>query len=567
MRWRLSGDWLWLATWGLVSSLWCLGAAAQLGATFDEPIYLNRGLEGWRTFSHRGLLMLGTMPLPIDVQTLPLHFSERLSGVQFDPVEDFSTMLFWARAGALPFWWLLLVYARLAGRQLAGPWGGRLAVALIACEPNLLAHAALATTDIAISACLLALLYHFRAGREAGWRRRCGVPGLWFGLALLAKASALVYGPICLVVVELERLVHAGALACPPGTPWGARAGHAWGRFRPVLRDLAAIGGLGVVVMFVYCGCDFEPEPTFLRWARELPDSRFAAAMRWLAEHLRLFSNAGEGLVRQIKHNMHGHNTYLLGQASPRALWYYFPLLLTIKLSTPLLLAPLAVGAARARALANWACLAAAVLLVCSLNFRVQIGIRLVLPLVVLAVVGLSGACVAAVHGGAVGLRPRLLAGAAVLAVVWNAGAALAVWPHGLCYVNELWGGTDNGYHLVSDSNYDWGQGVPDLAAWQRQHDAEVIDLWYFGNDPTVDALPVHHVPLHGLGVERPSDVLSHLEGRYLAVSTTLLYGQVTNDGSHAVAAAFLRSCPIAGRTRTFLIFERRTLEQYAAAR
>src|SRR5436190_11205142 len=106
MRWRLGGDWLWLAAFGLVSSLWCLGAAARLGPTFDEPVYLTRGLEGWRTFSHHGLLVLGTMPLPIDVQTLPLFLHERFTGVPLDPVADFSTMLFWARAGALPFWWL-----------------------------------------------------------------------------------------------------------------------------------------------------------------------------------------------------------------------------------------------------------------------------------------------------------------------------------------------------------------------------------------------------------------------------------------------------------------------------
>src|SRR5204863_2814462 len=95
---------------------------------------------------------------------------------------------------------------------LAGPWGGRLAVALVACEPNMLAHASLATTDIAVTACLMALLYHFRTGREAGWVRRRAVPAVWFGLAILAKASALVYGPLCLIVLEGERLARAGVL-------------------------------------------------------------------------------------------------------------------------------------------------------------------------------------------------------------------------------------------------------------------------------------------------------------------------------------------------------------------
>src|SRR5213076_3194197 len=92
--------------------------------------------------------------------------------------------------------------------ELAGPWGGRAVVAALACEPNLLAHAALATTDVAVSACLLALVYHFHA-------RRDGLPLFWFGAAVTAKASGLVFGGLCLLIVELLRLVRGGAFGDP----------------------------------------------------------------------------------------------------------------------------------------------------------------------------------------------------------------------------------------------------------------------------------------------------------------------------------------------------------------
>ena len=52
-------DWLWFLAWGVASSLWCWTAARELGATFDEPIYIQRGLQAWRTGSHEGLLRLG----------------------------------------------------------------------------------------------------------------------------------------------------------------------------------------------------------------------------------------------------------------------------------------------------------------------------------------------------------------------------------------------------------------------------------------------------------------------------------------------------------------------------
>jgi hypothetical protein len=197
-------DWLWFLAWGIASSWWCLTAARELGATFDEPVYIQRGLELWRTGSHQGLLQLGTMPLPVDLDTLPLYLWERWHGVRLDPDNDLEQLLPWARAGTLVFWWLLLAYARLAGRHLAGIWGSRLAVAFVAAEPMLLAHASLATTDLAVTACLLAMVYHYRTGRDARWFRRVAVPAFWFGATVLAKASGLVFGPVCLLVVELE---------------------------------------------------------------------------------------------------------------------------------------------------------------------------------------------------------------------------------------------------------------------------------------------------------------------------------------------------------------------------
>jgi hypothetical protein len=557
--WRRQwADALWFLAWAVGSSAWCLTAAAQLGPTFDEPIYFQRGIQGWRDFSHRGLLTLGTMPLPTDVQSLPLYLWETVQDTPIDLENDIDSMLFWMRAGNLVFWLLLLWYGRQIGRLLAGPWGGRLAVALLACEPNLLAHAALATTDIAISACLLALLYHFRAGREAGWFRRVALPAVWFGLAILAKASAVVYGPICLAIVEFERLVRSGALANLTGNTWGERLSAVWKRTRQSRHDLPWIGIGGLAFAVIYCGSDFQPQPAFVRWAHGLPAGLSASVMVAFADNLCIFSNAFEGIARQVKHNMHGHGAYLLGVENPRALWYYFPVLLTIKLSIPVLLAPFAVAATRARALANWACLTALVLLAFSLTFRVQIGIRLVLPLVSIGLVGLAAAIVQAVQSARWQWTRPALAGGVVLGLLWMTVALANIWPHGLCFVNPLWGGTAHGYELVSDSNYDWGQGLPELLAWQKQNGAPV-DVWYFGQDQKCNIPPLRLVSLEALNVDGPDDVLSYVEGRYLAVSTTMIYGN-TGLSSHRNAAAFLRSCRPTARTATFLIYDRQTL-------
>ena len=175
-------DYLWLLLCGVFASWYCISAAQKLGATFDEPFYISAGLERWRTGSYEQLLRAGTMPLPVDVQTLPVYLYETWQGITLDAVTDLDLILPWARLGTLVFVWLLLIYGRLIGRGLAGPWGGRLAVAFLALEPSILGHASLATTDVSITACLLAFAYHYWKNRESE-RWICAWACLPFGLA------------------------------------------------------------------------------------------------------------------------------------------------------------------------------------------------------------------------------------------------------------------------------------------------------------------------------------------------------------------------------------------------
>ncbi len=552
-------DWLWFLAWVVGSSAACVSAAWRIGATFDEPLYISRAMEGWRNGSHEGLLHLGTMPLPLDLCSMPIYLCERWRGTPFDLSRDIDALLPWYRLGTLVFWVLLLFYARLIGRQLAGPRGGRLAVAFLACEPSLLAHASLGATDIAETACVVALVYHFRTDRESSWLRRLAWPTFWYAAAVLAKASGLVFGPLCMVVLEGERLAREGSLQLPQWRDLRGWCRQTWNAVAPLRRDLTIIICSGLAIVFVYCGSDWKPLPSFVAWSRSLPSGAMGTAMIWLAEHLCIFSNAGEGLMRQVGHNMRGHGVYLLGASGPSYFWYYFPVALTMKLSIPLLVGTLLVAAVRSRALLNWALVTAAALLVFSLNCHVQIGIRLVLPLCALLAIGLAAAVVQAVRDVGPGWRRRLLQSSAAAGVLWTGIAAAAIWPNWLCYVNEFWGGTERGYLCLSDSNYDWGQGVPELARWRSAHPRPPLDVWYFGTDPLLERLPVRDLPLHALPIERPEDVVARVQGHYLAASTTLLYGsyaQGTQGNAMRNAADFLRGREPVARTTTFLIYD-----------
>ena len=549
---------LWFVGWAIASSVWCLQAAATLGATFDEPIYLRAGLECWRNKTHEPLLRMGTMPLPGDLATMPLYLYETWTGTTLElEHSDVSQPLFWARATTLLFWWLLLFYARAVGRHLAGLWGGRLAVAFLACEPSFLAHASLATTDIAAAAFLLPAAYYFALGREqASWLRRIALPALWFGAAMFAKASALAYAPICWFLIETHRLATKGTFRMPAeegagGRNFWMRVAHVFRQYVPWWRDAWRCGVLGLAVVFVLCGSDWKPQPSFVRWAHGLPDGAAHDTMVWLADHLAVFSNAGHGLVYQIRHNLRGHSTFLLGDMSERSLWYYYPVLLSIKLPLPILLLPVVIAALRPWSLSNWACAIAAGLLLYSLNCKVQIGIRLMLPWLAIGIVGLAGALVHAWQTSSQSWRRRTFAVVGAGSLAWLSIVAVAAWPQGLCYVNELWGGPSRGYTLVSDSNYDWGQGLKELASWQRAHDVADLDVWYFGTDPLLQELPMRSIVAAPMSRAQLLDII---RGRRLAVSTTLVFGAYLSHNSEL--PPLLRGMRPVARTQTFLIYD-----------
>jgi hypothetical protein len=524
----------------MIASCWLsISAAGQLGATFDEPLYIARGLDFWRTGSHAGLMRLGTMPLPADLATLPLYLYERWSGVSLHLPADLPQILTAARSVTLVFWTLLLVYCWRAGWLIAGRWAGILAAALVAFEPTILAHASFATTDIAVSACLLAMACHFKTADSSPTLRRAGLTAPWFAAAVLSKASALLFGPLILVAIEAQR------------------SRHFFNQSKKFWHDLALMVGLGMVLVFLYCGCDWGSEPSFVKWAQALPPGPFGGCMKWLSAHLNIFTNAGDGLVRQIRHNVRGHGpvaAYLLGSTA-RAFWYYFPLALTIKLTIPLLLLPVVLAFISPGALGNWANAVALVLLLMSPIYRVQIGIRMVLPLIVFAAVGLGASLVAAYRKIDSGWQRPAIAAAALFTVAANAFTAISIRPNAICYGNALWGGTGREFKLLSDSNCDWGQGLPELSRWQRIHSEAPLDVWYFGTDPAMNALNARSLRIEQMAIERPADLSAIVKGRYLAASKTLVYG-APESKAHSTAAAYLREQRPFDQTSTFLIYD-----------
>ncbi len=79
-----------------------------------------------------------------------------------------------------------------------------------------------------------------------------------------------------------------------------------------------------------------------------------------------------------------------------------------------------------------------------------------------------------------------IMSSAVVLCVLLLAAECFATYPHYLAYFNWVAGGPANGYKHLVDSSLDWGQDLPGLKRWLKEHDLDSpgktpVYLAYFG--------------------------------------------------------------------------------------
>jgi len=331
-----------------------------------------------------------------------------------------------ARLGILPFFWLACLVVYVWGRRVYGAAAAVLALFFFSFLPPILAHASLATTDMALTASLgAAFLTALRWAERPTWRN-----GLWFGaatgLAAISKFSSLVYFPAAITLALAGYFFFHRPAASALIASLKERL--------PSLGLAVATGALIIAAMY-----------------------RFSLPA--------LF----EGIRAVEAHNAEGHPTYLLGQRSISGFWYFYPVVLAVK--TPLALVVLAGMSLwwtfrdRARVRRDWPVFAfvAGILLV-ALFSRINIGVRHILPVYF----GFSLLAAAAVVDWTAGAQARTWIRASVgVLVVWFAGSSLLAHPDYLAYTNELAGSSPE--KILADSDLDWGQDMKRLSARLRE--------------------------------------------------------------------------------------------------
>ena len=273
------------------------------------------------------------------------------------------------------------------------------------------------------------------------------------GLALCTKSSALILGPILLLLYAVRR--------------WQQRRNFGAGE---CIRALATVGIIAFFVILLMYRFDAEPAGASAEFSRRFP------AASWLARipvpAMAYFQGLGTVFLKQTVEAQ--EYKYLLGRQSATGWWYMSPVALAIK--TPLAelaLLALAMGIAARRLRTvrlrdigfRWflVLLAPACYFIATLLSHSNSGERHLLPLYPFLFV----------FAAAMLLRTPLskwrLAAAAGLAalLILETGS---VHPHYLAFFNALAGGPAGGRQYLVDSNLDWGQDAKNLKAYLDAH-------------------------------------------------------------------------------------------------
>jgi len=423
----------------------------------------------------------------------------------------FMTVLLGIGLGVLLFMWTRELFG-------LGPAVGVLCLA--ACEPNLLAHARLVTTDLPVTCFLFGAVYFlWRTWRRFSPLNLLGA-AIFCALAVTTKYSALILAPIAL-------LLFAVRMARPdwPGTRNGTR-----GRILHAAAVVLVLALACYAATWAVFGFRYAPTPAatdqhrFVTSESPLAQERvplLAAAVGWIDRHHLLPNAASQGfLFGQVRAER--RSAYLAGNHREQGWWYFFPFAILIK--TPLALLVLALGGVVAlarRGRKTWETLLflllpPAAFLVAAMTATLNIGLRHVLPIYPFLLLAAGSALAWSWE--------RRRGWLAVLLLALATFESLSVYPDYLTFFNRAVGGPRHGHRYLVDANLDWGQDLKGLQRFMERHDIEHVNLSYFGTaDPDYHGIDCTHLP--GAPFFAQDRIAEPRLPGYVAVSATNLHG------------------------------------------
>lgn len=484
--------------------------------------------------------------------------------------------------GAAIAWWAW---------RLAGPLAAVVAAAAFCLDPNFLAHSPLIKNDVAITLVFLLLMASIWLIGERATLPRLACLALLVGVALTVKFSGLLAFPMIAISLACRALMRnpwpflKWTLATRPARVFAACAiligcvavgyGSIWAcygfRFGPTPNPNETFNYYRLMVYVADAEMVLRQNPPPLypsnaqleQWVNQWrPSTTFRAVL--FADRHKLLPQAWLYGFLYTYGSSRARHCFLCGQLGIVGWWYYFPLAMAFKTPLTTLAAIAAAGAywlfwARRRGPIRdrWALCAAVIApvfyMAMAMHSNMDIGLRHIFPVYpfLFIFVGVMAA-------GAFSHRPKATAWIVSLLFLGLMAETVTAYPDYIPFFNIAAGGWRGGVKLLTDSNVDWGQDLPALAQWQRQHPDRQLYFCQFGS-PDPYYYGIHYVQLNGSmqAVTFPNpDKPTGLPPVY-AMSAVALQGPYMTRDSRWMYQRFLQEQPLAVLHGTIYIFDR----------
>jgi hypothetical protein len=491
------------------------GAALRESATIDEVSHIGSGVSYLQKFDLR--LNGEHPPLPKMLAALPLvlrgtradysHvswtvsrkffpaflgqwvFGEWLLGRWNDPVTTLALARLPMLLLTLTLGWVIFVYAR----RLGGDWGGLLCLSTYVSTPLFIVFGPLVHTDIAVTLFTLLTLWTFAEVWQSPTRKNTLLFALCLAGALLSKfTSGLLFAAFGAFALSTRWLAV-------PGQPAAKPEARAWRRlhWRWTLKGILWAAAAVYLFYFIF-SIRQSTDALYLigKGSAVLAPLRRLLMPPWL--YLR-------GVLMVLLTS--SRPTFLLGRIYSHGIWFYFPVVFVLKSSLGflglLVLAPLvalkrkrigqpAPSAIPAELAEHWRVLWVGLLVFTGfcLVSRMTISIRHFSVPVALLILLLAP--LPRMLGQLWPAAPLLRRFAATLAALLAASCLTTTartYPYFFPYVNALGFGRP-AYWLMSDSNVDWNQALPNLRRFAERRDLQRVPADVYALTDPADTVP-----------------------------------------------------------------------------
>src|SRR5215831_4041048 len=422
--------------------------------------------------------------------------------------DRFLSLSFWPRVFMIGLSVALGLLIFAFARALFGPIPALLAVALFTLEPTVLAHGRVVQTDMPAAFGFLLFWFMLRRYSLNQSIKRAAWLGLAIGFAILTKFSMLLVGPVVAAYFAVRI--------------WRSLRRHESWQTPAIHCAVAALASI-VTINAAYFFHHRRLAPWDVEWiGKAFPP--IARPVTLIAGLLTSIAPADfvMGILQQMRHNAIGHPASLLGMYGQTGWWYYFPVAFTFKTTIPFLLLSIAAVVWSAhryvkRRDANhlWLLVPFVIYTIFVLFSRIDIGVRYYLPAYPFLFI-LGGALLAA--GLKSRNRGRVGTIAAILLIAWMGIEAVRAFPDHMSYMNQLALGKPHWWYL-SDSNVEWGDDAPALAAYLRERGETRVRSAFLG-----DFMVLHHYGVAPLAMATGRDEEPE-PTRYAAIGASFLNG------------------------------------------